>query len=213
MRRVGRLHVLTDTVRQSRFDHAELARLALAGGADAIQFREKRGSARALIEIARAIAELCRRPGASMIVNDRLDVALAADAGGVHLGADDYPPSLAREILGPDRVIGVSARTAAEAVVAMDAGADYIGAGPVYTTASKPDAAPPIGADGLRAIVRAVEIPVIAIGGITAERIAEVLATGAHGVAVIEAVVCDPDPTAAARRLREAIDALVPGGR
>jgi thiamine-phosphate pyrophosphorylase len=211
MRRVGRLHVLTDVARQSRFDHAELARLALAGGADAIQFREKSGPTRGMIEIARALAGICRDRGACLIVNDRLDVALAADADGVHLGLDDFPPSLARAILGADRVIGASARTVEEAIEGMRAGADYIGAGPVYATGSKPDASPPIGAAGLRAIVRAVEIPVIAIGGVTAERVAEILAAGAHGIAVIEAVAGDPDPAAAARRLREALDAPAAG--
>jgi thiamine-phosphate pyrophosphorylase len=212
MRRVGRLHVLTDVARQGRFDHAELARLALAGGADAIQYREKSGSTRGMIGIARVLIGICRERGACLIVNDRLDVALAADADGVHFGLEDFPVSRARTILGPDRVIGASARTVEEAVAGMRAGADYIGAGPVYATGSKPDASPPIGAAGLRAIVRAVEIPVIAIGGVTAERVSEVLAAGAHGIAVIEAVACDPDPTAATRQLREALDAPVSGG-
>ena len=212
MRRVGRLHVLTDITRQGRHDHAELARLALAGGADAIQFREKSGSTRGMIEIARALTGICRERGACLIVNDRLDVALAADADGVHLGLDDFPPSLARKLLGPDRVVGASALTVEEAIAGMRAGADYIGAGPVYATGSKPDAPLPIGAEGLRAIVRAVEIPVIAIGGVTAARVPEILATGAHGIAVIEAVAGDPDPTAATRRLREALDAPAASG-
>lgn len=212
MRCVGRLHVLTDVERQCRFDDAELARLALVGGADAIQFREKRGSTRGMIAIARGLAGICRDRGACLIVNDRLDVALASDADGVHLGREDFPPSLARRILGPDRLIGASAGTVEEAIAGMRAGADYIGAGPVYATGSKPDASPPIGVDGLRAIVRAVEIPVIAIGGVTVERVPEILGAGAHGIAVIEAVACDPDPAAATRRLREALEAPAAGG-
>jgi thiamine-phosphate pyrophosphorylase len=209
MRRVGRLHVLTDTVRQSRYDPVALARLALEGGAQVIQYRDKRAPTREQIATARALVELCRAHDAQLLVNDRIDVALAADAHGVHLGADDFPLGLARDLLGPDRAIGASAGTVEEAIAAVRAGADYLGVGPVYATASKPDAAAPIGPDGLRAIVRAVEAPVIAIGGITLERVAEVLAAGALGIAVIEAVVCDADPAAAARALREAL----PGAR
>jgi len=207
------LHVLTDITRQDRHDHAELARRALEGGADAIQFREKRGATRGMIAIARVLAGICRDRGACLIVNDRLDVALAADAEGVHLGREDFPLSLARHLLGPDRVIGASAETVEEALEGMRAGADYIGAGPVYATGSKPDASAPIGLEGLRAIACAVEIPVIAIGGVTVERVPEILAAGAYGIAVIEAVACDPDPAAATRRLREALAAPAPGGR
>ena len=211
LRYVGRLHVLTDTARQERYGPAELAQFAITGGADVIQFREKCGSTRALIETCRALARVCREAGVRLIVNDRMDVAIASDAGGVHLGREDFPLSLARDLLGPDRVIGATAATAEAAVAAMWAGADYLGVGPIYATSSKVDAGAPIGLDGLREVVRAVEIPVIAVGGITAERIGEVLATGAHGVAVIVAVVLDPDPARATQALREAIDAAVGG--
>lgn len=213
MRHVGQLHVLTDTVHQSRFGHAEIARLALAGGADGIQLREKCMPAREMIAIARDLARLCREGGAQLIVNDRVDIAIAADAGGVHLGQEDYPVSLARELLGPDRVIGASARTPEQAIEAMWMGADYIGAGPVFASDRKADSGAPIGTEGLAAIVRAVEIPVIAIGGINAERVAEVMRAGAYGIAVIEAVTLHSDPAAAARALRAAIDAHVAAQR
>lgn len=209
MRRIGRLHVLTVESGSGRAgpgcDPVELVRLALRGGADTIQYREKRLSTREQIATARALVRLCREAGVRLIVNDRVDVALAADAGGVHLGEEDFPIALARDLLGPDRVIGASAATAARAVEAMWAGADYIGAGPVFATDRKGDAGAPVGLEGLEAIVRAVEIPVVAIGGITRARVPEILATGARGIAVIQAVALDPDPEAAARALRAAL--------
>ena len=207
LRRVGRLHVLTDATLQARYGHEELARLAIAGGADTIQFREKLASTREQIRIARTLAEACRRAGVALIVNDRIDVALAADAAGVHLGQEDFPIELARRLLGPDRIIGASAATAAEAEEAMWAGADYVGCGAVYATASKADAGPPLGPGALREIAGRLEIPVIAIGGIGLAQVPEVIAAGAHGVAVIRAVVLASDPQAATAALRAAVDA------
>ncbi len=206
MRRVGRLHVLTDTTLQTRFSHEELARLAIEGGADTIQFREKRATTRELIRDARALADLCRRRGVALIVNDRVDVALAADAAGVHLGQDDFPIALARRLLGPDRVIGGSATTIEQAREVMRAGADYVGFGAVFATGSKQDASAPRGLDTLREICGELEIPVIAIGGIGLDRIAAVMGSGAHGVAVISAVVLAADPREAASAARRAID-------
>ncbi|MFZ5586703.1 MAG: thiamine phosphate synthase [Thermodesulfobacteriota bacterium] len=207
MRQVGRLHVLTDTELQQRFSHLELAELAIAGGADAIQFRQKRGSTRELIETARQMQALCRRHGVRLIVNDRLDVALAAGADGVHLGQDDFPLALAREILGPDKIIGGSASTLAEARLCQAQGVDYIGLGPVYPTSSKADASPAGGLELVRRAARELGLPVIAIGGIDEARAAAVMAAGAHGVAVISAVCCQGDPAAAAAGLRRALRA------
>jgi thiamine-phosphate pyrophosphorylase len=209
MRSVGRLHVLTGTEREGRHSHAELARMAIAGGADVIQFRERGMTARSLITTGRDLVQLCRERSVRLIVNDRVDIAIAADAGGVHLGQEDFPISLARELLGPDRLIGASARTPEEAIQAMWSGADYVGAGPIFATDSKADAGAPIGLDGLAAMVRAIEIPVIAIGGINAARVTEVMETGAHGIAVIRAVALDAEPERAARSLREVIDACL----
>jgi len=205
MKQVGRLHVLTDTELQQRFSHLELAELAIAGGAEAIQFRQKRGSTRELIETARQMQALCRRRGARLIVNDRLDVALAAGADGVHLGQDDFPLALAREILGPEKIIGGSASTLAEARLCQAQGVDYIGLGPVYPTSSKADASPAGGLDLVRRAARELGLPVIAIGGIDEARAAAVMAAGAHGVAVISAVCCQGDPAAAAARLRRVL--------
>ncbi len=211
MRRVGRLHVMTDTVRQERHDHAALARLAIEGGADTIQFREKRGTTRERIAIARELVAICRAAGVPLIVNDRVDIALAADAAGVHLGRGDFPISLARRMLGPDRIVGGSAATAEEAAEVMWAGADYVGIGPVFATASKADAGTPLGAEQLAGIAGDIEIPVLAVGGITAAEISRVFAAGAHGVAVIGAVALSEDPKAAVQSLRQAIDAALPG--
>ena len=206
MREVGRLHVITDAGGQDRWSHLEIAQMALAGGADVIQLREKQASTRAQIEIARAMVEACRRAGATLMVNDRVDVALASDAGGVHLGRDDFPVSLARELLGPDRLIGASARSIAEAETAARAGADYVGVGPAYPSGSKADTGPVLGPEGIGSIAAGVEIPVIAIGGIALETAPAILGAGVHGLAVISAVSRAEDPTAAARALREAID-------
>ncbi len=207
LRGVGRLHVLIGATPQARFGREELARLAIAGGADTIQFRDKHASNREQIRIACALVEICRRAGVALIVNDRIDVALAADAAGVHLGQEDFPIGLARRLLGPGRIIGASAATAGEAEEAMWAGADYIGCGAIYATASKADAGAPIGPGALREISGRLEIPVIAIGGIGPAQVPEVMAAGAHGVAVIQAVALAADPQAATASLRAAIDA------
>ena len=206
MRQIGRLHVLTDVALQSRFSHIELTRLAIAGGADTIQFRQKEGSTRVMIETAREMKALCSQAGVVFIVNDRVDVALASESDGVHLGQDDFPIALARRYLGGDRIIGGSAATMEEARSCLEAGADYIGFGPVYPTTSKDDAGPVSGSDVLSRVVQETQIPIIAIGGVNASNTAAVLRSGAHGIAVISAVCCQDDPEEATRILREAIE-------
>lgn len=205
----GRLHVLTDVVTQQRFDHLELARRAAAGGADVVQFRDKQlHTTRALIEQAGAIMDALATHACNLIVDDRVDVALACGAG-VHLGRDDLPATLARRVLGPDVIIGGTANSLAEAVTVARRGVDYLGVGPIFGTRSKANPAPDMGLKTLAAIVDAVDVPVVAIGSITPERIADVMGTGAHGVAVLSAVVMDPDPGAATARCREALDAAL----
>jgi len=205
MKRIGRLHVLTDVVLQARFSHAELARRAIAGGADTIQFRQKSGTTRSMIETAREMREICGRGGATFIVNDRIDVALACEADGVHLGQDDFPIPLARRLLGEDRIVGGSAGTTEELLRCCREGADYVGFGPVYATSSKDDAGPAVGVQALQGAVSRVGIPLIAIGGITAGNAGEVMAAGAWGVAVVSSVCCQEDPEGAARELRRII--------
>ena len=201
MKKIGRLHVITDTTIQSRFTHAELAEMAIAGGADAIQFRQKDGSTRELVESAQTVQAVCAVPGVSLIVNDRADIALAVGAAGAHFGQDDLPIKIGRRILPTEMIIGASARTEEKILEAISAGADYIGFGPIYQTSSKPDAEIPKGLKALRRMSEIAQCPVIAIGGITVETAYDVICAGAHGIAVISAVCAEADPAAATRRL------------
>lgn len=205
------LYVITSADFAGR-THEEVAAAALAGGATVVQLRDKRLPAASLHQVACRLREITRRAGVPLIVNDRVDVALAADADGVHLGPDDLPLAAARRVLGPRRIIGASVETVAEAIRAEREGADYLGVGPVYATATKADAGPAVGVQRVAAVVRAVGIPVVGIGGITSDNAAEVIRAGAAGVAVISAVAAAPDMAAAARALLEAVRAAR-GGR
>ncbi len=207
MKKIGRFHVLTDTSLQTRLSHAELAELAIAGGADAIQFRQKSGATKEMIRIAGQMKDLCRKTGVTFIVNDRLDWALASQADGVHLGQDDFPIPLARKILGEQAVIGGSAGTLEEARKCLQEGADYVGFGPVFPTTSKEDAAPAGGLDLLKHIVKEIPLPIIAIGGISENNIPQVMQTGVYGIAVISAVCCQKDPAEATRVIRSLLEA------
>jgi thiamine-phosphate pyrophosphorylase len=178
---------------------------ALGGGITAVQLRAKEWPDRDLLAAALALAPLCRAHDALFIVNDRVDIALASGAHGVHLGVDDLPVDAARRLLGPDAVLGYSPESDADRVRAEQAGADYLGVGPVYGTATKSDAGDAIGLDGLRRAVAATPLPVIGIGGISIERAAEVASTGAVGVALVGAVFFASDPRAAAARLTEVL--------
>ena len=206
MKKVGRFHVLTDTVLQCRLSHVELAELAIAGGADTIQFRQKQGATREMIRVADQVRVLCKKAGVTFVVNDRMDVAIASHADGVHLGQDDFPIPLARKLLGEEAILGGSASSMEEARKCLLEGADYIGFGPVYPTTSKEDAGPAGGLGLLKQIVEAIPLPIIAIGGIGRENIPLVMKTGVHGIAVISAVCCQEDPTEAAKCLRRLLE-------
>jgi thiamine-phosphate pyrophosphorylase len=210
VRRVGRLHLLTDSRIQSRWSHPELTGMACAGGAEVVQYRRKDASTLVMLREAAVLHEICRRRGVRLIVNDRADVALAAGADGVHLGDQDLPISIARGLLGPQRWIGGSADSGEEAASRARDGADYVGIGPVFPTSSKSDAGPVLGLDGLALAVRSTEVPLIAIGGIGPENLPEVLATGVYGVAVLSAFCCAEDPAATAAHLRQMIRSLHP---
>lgn len=200
---VPRLHVITDETLQDRYGHVQLAEHAVAGGADAVQFREKRPwSTRARLEVALRMQAVCA--DAVLVINDRLDIALATNAA-VHLGLDDLPLDDARR-LAPNSLMGATAHSVEEALAACAAArVDYLGVGPVYGTTSKTNPAPPLGLDSLAAIRRAVDVPLIAIGSITVERVNEVLDAGAHGVAVLSGIVCAADPQDATARYVEAL--------
>jgi thiamine-phosphate pyrophosphorylase len=204
-KQIGRLHVLTDTVLQSRFSHLELARSAIKGGADTIQFRQKAGATREMIDTVRKLKQLCLGSSVTLIVNDRIDVAIAAEADGVHLGQNDFPIPLARKLLGESMIIGGSAATLEEAHRCLAEGADYIGFGPVYPTTSKEDAGPVTGIKLLKKAVQAIPLPIIAIGGISIKNTSEVMQAGAQGIAVISAVCCQEDPEQATRSLKQAL--------
>lgn len=199
------VYVITDRPAAGDRSLTEVVRAAVAGGATAVQLREKRATAREIIELGRLLHRISREADVPLIVNDRVDVALALNAEGVHVGQEDMPAPLARTLIGPDRILGVSAGSVEEARRAEEDGADYLGVGDVYGTPSKPDAGVPIGIEGIRQTAQAVTIPVVGIGGITVENVAPVIRAGAVGVAVISAVLGAPDPEDAARRLADAV--------
>ena len=200
---VPRLHVITDETVQDRYGHAALARLALAGGADAVQFREKRPwTTGQLVDVGRAIVTACREANAVAVINDRADVALTTGAGGLHLGRDDLDVASARRILGAAVLIGGTANSYDEAMAVADTDVDYLGVGPVYGTRSKANPAPVMGLETLARIARGTPKPVVAIGGVTAMRIPETMQTGVHGVAVLSDVVIADDPVSSTRACR-----------
>lgn len=198
-----RLHVLTPT--DQGVEDLRVVDAALAAGAPAIQVRVKGASDRHHLDVARAVAARCREVGAWCIVNDRVDLALAADADAVHLGADDLPVAEARALAGDRLRIGGTARNPTQAAALVAAGADYLGVGPTYATSTKTGLPAPLGVAGVAAVVAAVEVPVIAIAGITIERITEVRTSGAAGVAVVGAVTDAIDPGVATAALLAAL--------
>ncbi|MFC7132948.1 MULTISPECIES: thiamine phosphate synthase [Salinibaculum] len=185
----------------------EVVEAALAGGVDVVQVREKHRNAREQLAVARALREPTAEAGVPLVINDRIDVAVAADADGVHLGDDDLPVDVAREQLGADAIVGRSVSTVEAAEAAEAAGADYLGVGAVYATSSKDvdEDNQAIGLDVVADIAAAVDIPFVGIGGVTPERAPEVVAAGADGVAVISAITQADDPGEATRALKEAV--------
>jgi thiamine-phosphate pyrophosphorylase len=159
-----------------------------------------------MVEEAAELLAVCREAGVPFIVNDRIDVALAIGADGVHVGQDDMPAALARALIGGGMILGVSAGSVEEGRRALAEGADYVGASPVFSTPTKPDAPTPLGLEGLRRLAAALPIPVVAIGGIDARNAPDMLQGGAAGVAVVSAIVAAEDVEGAARALRAALD-------
>lgn len=173
---------------------------ALAAGVTLVQYRAKAADGGVLYAEACRLKELCDKYSVPLIINDRLDIALAVGAAGVHLGQDDLPCAVARRLLGEDFIIGVSAHNPAEAVQAVSEGADYLGCGAVFGTATKHDVAK-LGLENLRAIRKAVAVPMVGIGGITADNYAEVLATGADGAAIVSGILARDDIGAVVKKL------------
>jgi thiamine-phosphate pyrophosphorylase len=185
----------------------EVVAAAIDGGVDVVQVREKHRSAREQLAVARELREPTREANVPLVVNDRVDVAAAAAADGVHLGDDDLPIDIAREQLGPDALVGRSVSTVEAAHEAEAAGADYLGVGALFPTGSKdvPDEEGDLGLDVVRAVDDAVDIPFVGIGGVTPENAPDVVAAGADGVAVISAITAADDPRAVTRMLGEAV--------
>lgn len=181
---------------------------AIDGGATMVQLREKHLDDAAFLEEAKAFVALCREKGALSIINDRADIALESGADGVHVGQDDLAAAQARQLLGADKIVGVSAHNVEEALAAQAAGTDYLGVGAAFVTGTKTDAKP-ISRDTIRAVTAAVDIPAVAIGGITRENLTELAGCGLAGVAVVSALFAQADVKAAARELLALTESIV----
>jgi thiamine-phosphate pyrophosphorylase len=197
--KLPRVYPLTD-VQLSGLSHAEQARLLSLGGASLIQLREKRMTPLEFYHHAKAA--VAEHPEVRLIINDRVDIALAAGAAGVHLGQDDMPPEAARKLLGPRAIIGYSTHNIDQAISAVKLPIDYLAIGPIFSTTTKTDTAPVLGLEGLRAVREAIgPFPLVAIGGITHVNARDVIDNGADSVAVISAVLSQPDITTATQTL------------
>jgi thiamine-phosphate pyrophosphorylase len=197
------LYVITVPPTDAR-SYKDMVAAACAGGADAVQLRDKTLGPRALIQLCRELQAVCDKSGALLILNDRVDVALAADVDGVHVGQDDIPARTARQMLGHRKVLGVSTHSVAQAFQAQGDGADYVSCGPLFATPTKPDYKP-VGLELLKQYRSMVRVPFVAIGGVDASNAEEVVKAGAERVAVVRAVCGAPDVEAAARELREKV--------
>jgi thiamine-phosphate pyrophosphorylase len=202
VRSIPRLYVVTDRQQTAGRPLEEVVVAAARGGAGMVQLREKDLTARELYDLGARLQSLLMPHGIPLLINDRLDVAQALDAAGVHLAGHSLSPAQARRLLGPEKLLGVSTHSLDEARQAMREGVDFIVFGPVYDTPSKRQYGTPQGLQRLAEVVAHVTCPVIAIGGIDSENLPQVLQTGAHGVAMIRAVLAAPDPCAATRQLR-----------
>ena len=187
------MYPLTD-VQLSGLSHAEQVRLLSRGGATLVQLREKQMSPKEFYDQAKAAVTVAEQCGVRLIINDRVDIALAVGANGVHLGQDDMPPEAARKLLGEQVIVGYSTHNVEQAIEASKLPIDYLAIGPIFTTSTKSDTAPVLGLEGLRAVRQTIgDFPLVAIGGITAANAPDVIEAGADSVAVISALLAHPD--------------------
>lgn len=198
------LYLVSDRGLLGGKDLAATVEQAIQGGVTLVQVREKNVSTRDFLQVAQAVKAVTDRYGVPLIINDRADIALAVDAAGLHVGQEDLPLAVARKLLGPDKIIGVSAGNLEEALLAREQGADYLGVGAVFPTNTKGDA-DPVSLTALAAIKSKVKIPVVAIGGIHGGNIDSAISAGVDGVAVVSAIIAEADPQAAARKLAQAV--------
>ena len=199
------LYVVTDSDLSKGRTDAEVARLAYEGGADAVQLRMKHSDGREMLEQALEIRKVADEYCRFCFVNDRVDIAMASGADGVHLGQSDIPLEVARDLMGETAIIGISVDNVEQAVAAAEGGADYIGIGAIFNTSTKPDAKQGVGLGAIYEIRQAVDIPIVAIGGINRGNIQDVVRAGADAAAVVSAVVAQDDIRSAAHELRDLI--------
>ncbi len=203
------LYLVTDRSLAHGRSTVDIVRAAVAGGATCVQLREKQASTRDFLNEAKAVRALLKDSGVPLIINDRVDVALAVEAEGVHLGQTDMPIADARRIVGRSMLIGISAECVDDALRAEAEGADYVGVSPVFATPTKTDTAPALGLSGVAAIRARVSLPLVGIGGIGPANAAEVIRAGCDGIAVVSAIVAAPSPRDAAADLKHLISHLV----
>ena len=199
------LYLVTDRRLANGRNTLDIVRAAVQGGVTCVQLREKTCSTREFITEALAIRDFLQARGIPLIINDRVDVALAVGADGIHLGQSDMPLGLARALVNDSMLVGISVESLEEAMQAEAEGADYLGVSPIYPTATKTDTAAPLGLQGLRAIRRAVHLPLVGIGGLNLQNAAPAIHHGADGIAVVSAIVAAADPEQSARELRQEI--------
>ncbi len=207
-RKTMRLYAVTDRAWVGQGTLGDQVEQALRGGVTCVQLREKSLGVPAILVEAEEIGALCRSYGVPFLINDRVEIALQCGAAGVHVGQKDRAAREVRRLLGPNRILGVSARTVEQAVQAERDGADYLGVGAVFSTSTKADAMP-VSYETLQAICRAVSIPVVAIGGIQRENLLSLAGSGVDGVALVSAIFAAPDVETASRELRALSEAMV----
>ena len=199
-----RLYLVTDEQQCAPRSLVSVVQGALDGGATLVQLRDKTGSTRHMVDVARALLGICHAAGVPLIINDRVDVAMASGADGVHVGQSDMLATDARRLLGPAAIVGVSVRTVQDARDAWRDGASYLGASGIWSTATKTDVGEPLGLQSLKQIIDATPLPVVAIGGIGTAQAPLIAQVGCHGIAVVSAIMKAPDPKLAAQSLRDA---------
>lgn len=205
------VYLITDEQLAGSRGVVETVRQAVAGGVTLVQLRDPVNKTRHLVETAAALVALLRPLGIPLIINDRVDVALAVDADGVHVGQSDMRPAMVRELIGPDRILGLSVSRVSELVPEDIGVVDYLGVGPVYFTATKPNAPTPIGFEGVAAIRAATKLPIVVIGGVQAKNGEAAIRSGGDGLAIVSAIMAADDPKAAASELAAVAEAAKRG--
>ena len=201
------LYLVTDPRLSERRSLLNMVEAAVKGGAGIVQYRDKESGTRKMVETAKSLCHVCHRLGACFLVNDRVDVALAVGADGVHVGQDDMPIDIARMLLGSGKLIGITVHNAEEIRQAEKEGADYLSLAPVYATSTKSDHQTPLGPEGVKRLAAMSHIPVLAIGGINHSNAAEVVRSGVQGICVVSAILSAEDPLSTARELYNLVKA------